>query len=346
MKLNLLQKAALVVSLAALVVIGSPESEAPAQHMAGSPTALRAAAVWFSPLPTPSLYTPSVMERIEQLATDDHWPMPNEAKPWPIDEHGMPIITTRQVDELWQELRGRETTKNRLRQMFRGDLRRIISLNPDLDFNTLKPGQRVLVWQRDTDDVSQSIAAANRGRLSNAEPMPPGDNYVILFPHRSFGTYYAVSEITRVMDAYKIRYPEADPVMIGDLSFRTGRTIRPHKSHQSGRDVDITFPRKNHPPNYRRFHPITRRTLDVEKSLWTLKSFIDGGQIEYIFVDRSFQYMLAREAKKQGAPREWLKKTFQYPHHKGTAAVIRHARGHRDHYHIRFKCQETDRACR
>jgi murein endopeptidase len=327
-----------------LGVLGTLQNEAPAQTPI-SFAALCTAASGFSPLPTPKLYSANVMERVEQMAADDQWPMPDEIKPWPLDEYGTPLISTRQVDELWQTLRERETSRHRLRQMFRGDMKKIQKLNPNLDFGSLSAGDEVLVWQRNSDEVSQSLGYANQGRLRDSEPMPPGDNYVVLHPHRSFGTYYSVSEITRVMDAYKVRFPEADPVMIGDLSFRTGRRIQPHKSHQSGRDVDITFPRKNHPPNYRWFHPITRRTLDVPKSLWMLKSFIAGGQIEYVFVDRQFQYLLAREAKKQGAPREWIRRVFQYPHTSGTRAVIRHARGHRDHFHIRFKCQETDKNC-
>lgn len=344
MSLTSFQRACVMVSLAAIGALTITPAEAPAQHAAGT-ASLRAAAVWFGPLPTPSLFSPTVMERIEQLATDDSWPMPDEMKPWPMDEHGLPIIKTRQVDELWQTLRPRETNKSRLRQMFRGDLGRIISLNPHLDFSNLEAGDRVLVWQRDTEEISQSIGAANRGRIRNGEPMPPGDNYVIMYPHRAFGTYYAVSEIARVLDAYKVRFPDADPLIIGDLSFRTGGKIRPHMSHQAGRDADITYPRANHPPNYRRFHPITTRTLDTDRALWLLKSFMDGGQVEYMFVDRQFQYVLAKEAKRQGAPDEWIRKTFQYPHHKGTAAMIRHSRGHRTHVHVRFKCQETDRSC-
>lgn len=347
MTLSRIYKTWAAFALATVVVLGARHDELPAQEAGGPPLlALRAAATAFAPLPAPSLFSPTVVERIEQLAIDDNWPMPDELKPWPIDEQGLPIIKTRQVDELWQTLGAHETSPRRLRDMFRGDLKRIMALNPNLDFGNLNPGERVLVWQRDTDDVAMSIASANRGRIANAEPMPPGDNYVILYPHRSFGTYYTVSEITRVMDAYKIRYPDADPLIIGDLSFRTGGRIKPHKSHQSGRDVDITYPRLDDPPNYRRFHPIKRRNVDVEKALWLIKSFIDGGQVEYMFVDRGLQYLLAKEARRQGAPEEWIQKTFQYPHHKGTAALIRHARGHAKHFHVRFKCQETDRNCR
>lgn len=335
-----------LVAAAAIVIAAGIAAPLSAQQGSAPPAAaLRAAAVWFGPLPTPSLFSPNVMDRIEQLAQDDHWPMPAEIKPWPLDEHGKPIIETRQTDELWH-LVTKGQGKHRIREMYSGSLSRIEALNPGMNLDELAEGQRLLVWQRDTERISQSVASANRGRLSDAEPMPTGDNYVILYPHRSFGTYYTISEIVRAMDAYKVRFPEASPIMIGDVSFRTGRRITPHKSHQSGRDVDITFPRKNEPPNYRWFHPIRAKELDVPKTLWLLKAFIDGGQIEYIFVDRHFQRMLIQEAKRQGAPDEWIDAVFQYPKHSGTTAVIRHARGHRDHFHIRFKCQETDRSCR
>ena len=342
MSFRTFHKFCLIVSLASLGAIFA-KREAPAQ-VTGT-TTLRAAAMLFSPLPAPELFSPADIARVELLATDNHWPMPDEFKPWPMDEQGQPIITTRQVDELWQTLHRGQTSPRRLRDMFRGDLRRIMALNPNLNFSDLQPDDRVLVWQRDTDAISRSVGSANGGRLVDAEPMPPGDNYIVLFPHRSFGTYYAISEIVRALDAYKIRYPDAAPLLVGDLSFRTGRRIQPHKSHQAGRDVDITYPRITEPVNYRRFHPISRRNLDAERSLWLLKSFIDGGQVEYIFVDQRHQYTLAKEARKQGAPAEWIRKVFQYPHHKG-AALVRHARGHAKHFHVRFKCQETDRHCR
>lgn len=329
----------------ALCILSAVALSAPLSAQNGGVPTLRAAAVAFAPLPTLSLFSPHAMERIEQLARDDHWPMPTEMKPWPLDEHGKPIVETRQIDELWHIVR-RYDTKRRLRQMYGGSYGRLQALNPGIDLNNLEAGDKLLVWQRDTEKVSQSVAEANRGRVVDSEPVPPGDNYVILYPHRSFGTYYAVSEIVRALDAFAVRFPEAPPVIVGDLSFRLGRRISPHNSHQSGRDVDITYPRRSEPRDYRRFHNISARDLDVERSLWLLKAFIDGGQIEYVFVDRYFQRLLIREAKRQGAPDAWIDAVFQYPKHSGTRAIVRHARGHRTHMHIRFKCQETDRSCR
>jgi murein endopeptidase len=347
MKMSRTKQLCIAAVLTAIGVVAAPHHDAPAQQATPPTAALRTAAVWFGPLPTPSLFSPTVRERIEQLAVDDHWPMPDELKPWPLDEHQKPIVDTRQLDELWFTIPdGHKTTARRIRTMFRGRTSRYHALNPHLDLNELEPGDRVLTWQRNTDRVSQSIGSANRGRLVNGEPMPPGDNYVIKYPHRSFGTYYAISEIVRAMDAYKVRFPDGAPLIIGDLSFRTGRRIRPHKSHQSGRDVDISYPMTKFPSKFDRFPRANGRTLDVDRTLWLLKTFIDGGQVEYIFVDRYFQRLLVKEAKRQGAPREWIQKVFQYPNYSGTHAIIRHARGHRDHFHLRFKCQETDRYCR
>ena len=230
--------------------------------------------------------------------------------------------------------------------MFRGRLSRLKGLNPGLDLDALEPGDEVLVWQRSAGHLSRSIGSADRGRLSHGEPLPPGEKYEILYPHRTFGTYYTVSEIVRVMDGFARRFPDAIPVMIGDMSFRTGRHIRPHKSHRSGRDVDISYPRKRPPPNYRRFHRATRRVFDARKALWMIKSFVQGGKVEYIFMDHYIQRRLVREARREGAPEEWIRAVFQYPHWHGGHAIVRHARGHRNHFHVRFKCQPTDRYCR
>ena len=119
---------------AAVLLAGGLAAPLAAQQAAPPAAALRAAAVWFGPLPTPSLFSPNVMERIEQLAQDDHWPMPSEIKPWPLDEHGKPMVSTRQTDELWHLVDGRRN-KHRIREMYSGSLSRIEALNLGVDLN-------------------------------------------------------------------------------------------------------------------------------------------------------------------------------------------------------------------
>jgi len=218
-------------------------------------------------------------------------------------------------------------------------------LNPDLDIATLSSGEEVCVWTREPGAIAHGVGRPDRGRLRNGEPLPAGEKYHILFQHRAFGTYHTVSEIVRVMEAYAQAYPGAERVIVGDLSYPDGKRIRPHLSHQTGRDVDITYPRDGEPRNYERFHPIRLRHLDVERTFFMIHTFIAGGMVEYIFIDRPIQKLLYEEAKRHGATDEWLEHVFQYPRYSGTRALIRRAKGHDDHMHIRFICQPSDRRC-
>ena len=273
---------------------------------------------------------------------EPRWVMPKRTE-WTFVD-GYPIVGTPRVDELYHTIT-RYRDARWVRQRYKLSIEALGALNPDIDLAALEEGDEILVWRHDPSHVSEGRGAPNRGRLSYAEPLPLADKYHILHRHRAFGTYYAVSEIKRVFDGYAEAFPDAEPVIIGDLSFRTGRRIRPHLSHQTGRDVDITYPRFSLPPNFNRFHYISRRDLDAQRTLWLVREFIASGMIEYIFMDRWVQRLVYKEAQRQGAPQEWLDEVFEYPGW-GGKAMVRRAKGHDDHMHIRFWCQkQTDRWC-
>jgi len=318
------------------------QGETQAQQGINMAPALQAAATMFIPLPSSSLFTPDLVQHIQQLATKDRWRLPEKETSWRFVAED-PYVITRKLDEMWHTV-GPRDSRHTLLAKYRGRLSRLQELNPEVDFNNLEEGMNILVWQRD-ENVSQSWGHANRGRLINGEPLPEGESYRLQYPHRAFGTYYSVSEIVRVLDAYGERFPDSHPLLVGDMSFRDGRKIAPHKSHQSGRDVDITLPRVTAPPDYRRFHNLRRRELDVEKTFWLLKQFVDGGQVEYLFIDRRWQRVLRQHAASQGAPEEWLDAVFEFGSKRPGLAMVRHERGHHRHVHVRFKCQPTDRRC-
>jgi hypothetical protein len=335
---------ATAIALVALVTVD--ESDATAQSRpAGAVSAnLRLAASGFGPVPANTIISRSTLSEIADELRRRKWSVPPEGSSWPMKD-GEPVVETKELDELWHTVE-RGQSAHRIRHMFRVSRDQLERWNPDVDFDDLEQGQRILVWKRTTDRVSKSYGYPHRGRLFRGEPLPPSDNYEILYPYRTFGTYYTISEVRRVLGDYYERYPDAHPLMVGDISFRTGRAISPHKSHKTGRDVDISYPRKNDPPSLERFHYVRRDELDVKKTLALMKSFIDGGQVEYVFMDRWFQRMLREEALRQGATEEWVDAVFQYPHWSGGTAIIRHSGGHRNHFHLRFKCQETDYRCR
>lgn len=277
-----------------------------------------------------------------ELWSQPRWDVPERAT-WTLID-GYPVVGTPQVDELTVTLEKPAHTQYWLRHRYQASRAELEEWNPELDLLDLEVGQEVVVWRRDPEAIARGQGSPNRGRLRDGEPLPLAEKYEVLRRHRAFGTYYAVSEIKRVFDAYAEAYPDAHPVMIGDLSFRRGRRIRPHVSHQSGRDVDITYPRLTPPAHYRHFQHISRRDLDPERTLWLVREFVSSGMVQYIFMDRWVQRLVYKEAERQGAPQEWLDAVFEYPGY-GGRAIVRRSRGHDDHMHIRFWCQPTDRWC-
>jgi murein endopeptidase len=279
---------------------------------------------------------------VEAAGDEALWPLP-EPMSWQLDDQGLPLVLTARRDEMWMVL-SRKFGVRWIKKRFKVSLDRLRELNLGVEVEALGVGDMLVAWRREPEAIARSVGSPNRGLLLDGEPLPPGDKYVMLYEHRTFGTFYTISEIVRVMSAYALEFPEAKPIIIGDISFLGGRRIVPHLSHTSGRDVDMTYPRFDDPPDMRRFHPIPKSQLDVERSLWLLRAFLEGGQVERIFMDRWVQRLLREEAQRQGAPAQWLDAVFQYPGHSKHTIVIA-SPGHGDHLHIRFRCQPTDIRC-
>jgi len=313
----------------------SPPAEAPPE--------VRQSAATISPVPAYRIFPPSVLQTLAERARDRIWTV-STPKIWPTDERGRPVVETERVDTLYHTVQHGQTL-DRITTMFRTSRSRLAELNPETNLSELDAGDQLVVWTHDPRQPSTSYGATNWGRLFHGEPLPADENYEILFPHRTFGTYYTVSETRRVLESYFDEFPDAHKLMVGDISFRTGGAISPHRSHKSGRDIDISYPRLDEPPTLRKFNDVHRDELDAEKTFFLIKAFIAGGYVEFMFIDHRFQRKLYRVAKRRGAPREWLDRVFEYPDW-GGEAIVRHSSGHRNHMHIRFHCQPTDRRCR
>lgn len=315
----------------------------PAPAQATEPAAImQQAMMGLGPLPGASVVRPLNHEGWDEAVANYAWSMP-ELRSWPMGVDDRPIVDTRRKDQLVHTVRSWETV-SRLRALYRRNTARLKELNPDLDLQDLDEGDEVVVWRRDDDAISESRGQPQAGRLLHGEPFPDSDAYVVQYPHRTFGTYYTVSETVRVLDAYYERFPGADPLVIGDASRRVGRPMSPHRSHQSGRDVDISLPRHDEPPDYKRIYRVWPKHLHADHTLWVLTSFIDGGHVQYIFLDWNHQRILWELAREQGAPEEWLEAVFEYPE-RGSVGIIRHEPGHVGHFHVRFHCQPTDERC-
>ena len=186
------------------------------------------------------------------------------------------------------------------------------------------------------ENPSVSHGRPQYGRLVNGEQLPKGPGYIRKAPKRAWGTNQTITLLMTIIPKVKKKWRRAPDVVIGDLSRKNGGHFPPHRSHQNGLDADIGY--YLHKKRPKDFISATPKTLDVVKTWYLLKAFLDTGAVDYIFVDYSLQKPLYDEARKRGASKRFLKEHFQYPRSRGvTKGTIRHSPSHKNHFHIRFK---------
>ena len=103
---------------------------------------------------------------------------------------------------------------------------------------------------------------------------------------------------------------------------------------QNGLDADISYYRTDCDEHcdWREVEP---DQLDVRTQWYLFRTWIEQGQVEYIFVDWDLQQPLYEYAQARGATDEQLAEWFQYPD-RDRQGIIRHESGHDDHLHVRF----------
>ena len=190
----------------------------------------------------------------------------------------------------------------------------------------------------------RSLGRPDRGRLRRGVRLPKNDVlYTRRQPDRAFGSSHTVRNLQRAVADWRNASSYRGALVVSDISRRRGGRLWPHQSHQSGRDVDIWLPLKEHLPQGTQ----ARRASEVDwPATWGLiKALLDTGQVRYIFLDRRCQRRLYRAARATGISRERLREIVQYPRFAKTT-VVRHAKGHDKHIHVRFVCDPANRRCR
>ena len=89
----------------------------------------------------------------------------------------------------------------------------------------------------------------------------------------------------------------ARPLEIGAMSRQNGGEIGTHRSHQTGRDVDIRLPRKS---TVARFRPLTPKRVDWGAT-WKLIKVLATHDVDVVFLDFDMQKRLYKHAKAHGA---------------------------------------------
>lgn len=188
-----------------------------------------------------------------------------------------------------------------------------------------------------------SVGTPNAGGLVNGLQATASPLYSLVSPGSAWGTQETIDYLNAAVQAVHDQFPDTPPLALGDIGARHGGPLRPHISHQAGRDLDISFYYKDGTRWYARG---TRDNLDFPR-LWALvRALIAKTDIDLILLDRGLQEPLKEYALTIGEDQTWLSQIFQG---KGAQrAIIRHAPGHATHLHLRFwnpLAQETARRC-
>jgi murein endopeptidase len=187
---------------------------------------------------------------------------------------------------------------------------------------------------------SVSLGFTNAGRLLNGQPFPQGEGWSVVDRRDSFATTETIEYLKAAIGRVHAQFPNGDPIRVNDISREGGGWLRPHRSHQAGRDVDLSF--------YYRPGAVPRRgasrasIMDVARSWALVRALVTETDVQFILVDRRIQQVLHQYALSVGEDPVWLESLF----HAGKQSILQHARRHRDHFHVRFynpRAQELGR---
>lgn len=192
-----------------------------------------------------------------------------------------------------------------------------------------------------------SIGKPNRGRLVRGVELPERpDLYTRARPDQAYGSTHTVMQMLAAITRFRHESGYAGQLVIRGMSRAQGGRFRPHKSHQSGRDVDIRLPLRAAAEGKKH-----TTSADVDwKAVWKLmRAFLDTGEVEYIFLEFNLQKHLYKAAREAGVPREQLDAWMEWPikikSRTNKRVIIRHVEGHRTHMHVRVRCGPHEKHC-
>jgi len=251
----------------------------------------------------------------------------------PIRQKRKAYYVVQKGDSLSRISKKLNTTRSRLREW--NGLKR----------DRLVPGQKLVYVVPGPEKPSESIGRPSSGRLVNGEKMPAGPGYSSGSRPNVYATNDTITLLIQCFGQFRRKHPDAPMLVVGNMSRPDGGKLSPHKSHQSGRDVDLGYLHKE------KFQPVTSMlstdgsNLDPKLTWALLESFLATNKVKAIFIDYEIQKSLYEYLVKRKYSKRKLEKLFQYPRGRGSEALIKHVKGHHHHIHIRFVCPASDSRC-
>jgi murein endopeptidase len=234
---------------------------------------------------------------------------------------------------------------NDIAARYRVTVAEVLRWNPGLRPARLSRGEEIILYSEREEPPSESVGEVDDGTLLHGVALPPHPGFVVRHRERTFLTHDAAEHLLRAFDRLRDTDEDAPRLQIGDASRAHGGPLEQHRSHQSGRDVDIDYfhVRCRETCGHRRLSP---EQLDADRQWRLIEPWLRERVIEYVFIDHTLQEPLYEAALRAGAARADLARWFQWPRAADVrVGVIRHVPSHADHMHVRFACAPHDTAC-
>ena len=197
-----------------------------------------------------------------------------------------------------------------------------------------------LSTQTPSDEPAQAIGSYSSGCLRGGEAIEiSSSSFELLHPSR--GRFWAhpkvIKEIEKISKAYL--QESSRKMLIGDLGHaRGGPSLTGHSSHQNGLDADIWFRtlKKNKTLAMKEREILKTKSFlnqNLDKDVSSLLRLASSNvQVQRIFVHPRIKKYLCENQKRLKFNDDNLSK-------------IRPWWGHYEHFHLRFKCFESDKTC-
>lgn len=188
-----------------------------------------------------------------------------------------------------------------------------------------------------------SVGRPSDGRLVNGVQIPESADYDRRYPGSAWGTSFAVRHLVETLHRWREQSDYGGLLRLGAMSRQRGRRIGGHRSHQSGRDLDIRLPLRKGLADT--MSPTPRRA-DLVAVYALVRAFEASGAVTRIFLDYRLQKRIYKVAKEAGADRRTLRRLIQFPRGSGASrGLLRHSPGHDIHLHVRFACAAYESEC-
>jgi murein endopeptidase len=186
-----------------------------------------------------------------------------------------------------------------------------------------------------------SLGNPSAGLLVNGVQATKNELFDPVSPGAAWGTEETLSYLERALRKVHQEIADTPALPLGDISAEKGGPLAPHISHQAGRDVDIAYFYRKDARWYRRGNA---QNLDLARNWAFVRALVSETDVELILIDHSIQALLREHALSIGEDPVWVDGIFRGGN--GQRPLIRHARGHATHVHVRFfnpLAQETAR---